>query len=716
MDTRCPRLIGVVVVLVLGARESVLAQASAAGERGTPGRFDFGVSHRTFDAPLFGTDSTTAYHLFGSQVFPGAGTYAFWLSGGFPSTTTFYGVEGSGVPILGRLGTVSAGDFVLAPVGPDGSAAWVADTLPLVGMGFRLSDGRSTWRAYGGTAKYGLESANGPTVRPSLYGGDVMTRWGGNYVGLGLTMIEDPVYRDPQSAATRAFVGSARFVREITPWTGLFAEAYSSGDSLGYRAGISWRTETVAGAFSFYSFGDDFPGVVPLYRPGEKGLELRGRYQPSESASVHGRIDYGSDPTVLERSNLRGNVGLQLDFGSDRPHLAVDVSHDEIAYGSLLDPDRGVVMNRYAVTLAKSTTHDSLTSILEHDSGTDTALDRTQALVLLSRVVGSVSLLDGSFVAQRDEAGSLGFTGEAAVERPLRGRFNYVLGAGAAVVQRDDLDTGEGVLRLGISRPLFREGWSMRLEVRLPFSIGLERSDLNRRIASLDIGSRLGWKNLPSHRAEALEGSQPRETGVIEGVVKRDGEGVGGLPVWVSDGSRTVTRSDGSFRVRRTAVGESFVTLDLRSLDPSYSVAGGPTREVEVRPREVSHLEFRIARFSSLQGAVLVCTGGKTRPASGARVTLVDATSSRSAVTSVLGGFQIDEIPPGSYEVRVEAAETSVRLQADLRQDCVAQVVRLGCGSAPAETDEDRVSCLRESFDDGIPEQATSPQPAPEAP
>jgi hypothetical protein len=174
----------------------------------------------------------------------------------------------------------------------------------------------------------------------------------------------------------------------------------------------------------------------------------------------------------------------------------------------------------------------------------------------------------------------------------------------------------------------------------------------------------------------------------------------------VDDGSRTVTRSDGSFRVRRTAVGKSFVTLDLRSLDPSYSTAGGPTREVEVRSGEVSQLEFRIARFSSLQGAVLVCTEGKTRPASGTRVTLVDASSSRTAVTSVLGGFQFDEILPGPYEVRVETAETSVRLQADLREDCVAQVVRLGCGPAPAETDEVRASCLRE----------VSPQPAPEAP
>ena len=62
-----------------------------------PGQYDVGLSTRTFDSPLFGSDHSTTYRFYGRQSFTEAGDYQVWLNGGLSDYETYYGIKGDGI-------------------------------------------------------------------------------------------------------------------------------------------------------------------------------------------------------------------------------------------------------------------------------------------------------------------------------------------------------------------------------------------------------------------------------------------------------------------------------------------------------------------------------------------------------------------------------------------------------------------------------------------
>ncbi len=655
----------------------------------TPGYYDLGLSTRTFEAPLFGDRSSTTFRLFGNQMFTNGLNLSAWLNAGFPQYRTLYGLEADRIPSGRRFLRINAGDLLLTSLQPPALPARVADTYPAEGLSVLLSGERSRWNVFGGRAKYSLRLPGRDTGRFTLFGAEHLSRIGKNHFGAGVTVVEDPVYGDPDRKADRDTILTGRYFRELSPWAHLFAEVLTSRDgSLGARVGTQYRFTAGDVTSSVYSFGNGFPFLYPLYRPGERGVEVRGAYRPSEFSMVYGQLSYVSEDRFLNRSDLRGNLGLGWSFGSNRPYIHLTYSRDEVVYEALTTGEQSFIADRFAVSVTQSSSVDYVGLNLEHvESRGGGELDRSQALLLYRRVLGYGSLLDGSFVAQRDERGDLGFTLESALERPLRGRYYYVLGLGGAYLERGVSETGEGVARVGVSRRLSGNGWYGRFEVRIPFSIGLERSNLNRRSLALDIGHRYGWKDIQSFRSLFVPMTSPAHYGSIEGTVLLEGVPQSGWTVLINGEPRAVTGSDGSFRVRGVPVGQVIVTLDIRQLDPRYSVVEGFSREVVVTPRGVSRVDFLMAPLSFFQGSLLSCVGPKTVPLGGARVTLRGRDFSRTVTTSNVGSFQFDEIPPGIYEFEIDPASVPAGItpemlpkpRIDLTQDVLAYVVRINC-------------------------------------
>ena len=684
----------------------------------TPGYYDLGASARAFDAPLFGNDSLTTYHLFGNQRLPGAGTYSVWLIGGIPGYTPQFGIEGAEIPVAGRLARINAGDFALGPLLPD-ALSGSADALPLDGARARLDGDRASFSVFGGTAKYDLALPGEPGKRPSLYGGEVLVRRDGDFYGAGLTLVERPVFGGPEAATSRSVVLSGRYVREVSPWAYLFSEASSAdGRALGVRAGVQWRFESGSLSTSVYSFGSGFPYVYPLYRPGERGLDLKGRIRPTEFSTLYGDVDYASDQTVLHRSDLRGSLGYALSFGSNRPSLSLDYSREDLAYDSLVAPRSGLLVDRFALAVSKDSSFGFLRASLAHDrSARGDGLDRTQALLAYRTVLGSSSLLDGSAVVQRDGSGNFGFTAESAVQRPLSSRLDYLVGAGGDYLDRGRARSGEGLARVGLSLRAIGSGWYVRAELRLPFAVGLERSRLNRRIVSLDLGNRLAWKQGPAARRSSSSATAAMAPGTVEGAVRRNGDPEGGVAVVVDGEPLAVTHADGSYRLRHLPAGRRQVTIDLRGLDPRFSVTGGASREVEVLPNRVTRADFEIEPFASLQGFLVACGSAGPIPIGGARLTLSNGAISRAAETSNVGGFRFGEVPPGLYEMEIDPASVSPRVppdelprfRVDLSDDCLGQVVRVRCPVEPEAAADSRRVCVRPPEGERYPSPPAAP-------
>jgi hypothetical protein len=132
------------------------------------------------------------------------------------------------------------------------------------------------------------------------------------------------------------------------------------------------------------------------------------------------------------------------------------------------------------------------------------------------------------------------------------------------------------------------------------------------------------------------------------------------------------------------------VSVDLRNMDPRYGVAGGAVRRVTVPQGQRSQVDFVVEPRSFLRGSLLACGGGDPVPVRGVRVTLAAGSWSQTVETSLLGAFEIDEIPPGVYTLTVDAGSAGLPdeeaprpLRLDLRDDVLGLVVRIGCGADP---------------------------------
>lgn len=161
-----------------------------------------------------------------------------------------------------------------------------------------------------------------------------------------------------------------------------------------------------------------------------------------------------------------------------------------------------------------------------------------------------------------------------------------------------------------------------------------------------------------------------------------------------------VTRGDGTFVVRGVPVGRAGVGLDLRGLDPGYEIEGALLREVHVSAGSATQVEFDIARFSSLQGALVGCLDDRIVPLAGSELALVVGGEVRVVRTSIVGSFQFDRVPPGSYRLELLSLATpagsaagGVAFRVDLAESIFGLLVRVGC-PADIATDDPRIRAL----------------------
>jgi hypothetical protein len=670
---------------VLGAACAAGGAVGAQAPR-APGQYDVGVSTRTFDSPLFGDDHPVTYRLFGSQAVPGAGRYQLWLDGGLTGYEVHFGLRGEGIAAGRQVLSFDAGDVALHALAADPRTS-LGDSYPLRGVEVRGRREQLQWSAFAGRAYYDSSTPMGERHRPSLAGGRFLLAHGRNEWGGEVTLVGDAPFADPERDGDPDAVLTGRYARRVAPRATLFAETFTATAGLGARAGSTLRGFRGELSSALYAFDDGMPYIHPLFRPGERGLELRGRYDASTFASMHGAVYYATDDAVFERDELRGSVGVRFDVDPRGAVFAVDYSHDDVVYRTLDQSEDGTVADRLALTASRAENHGYMGLTVEHAWNADASLDRSQASFLLRRAIGARTLLEGSSVIQRDETASLGATAEAAVERPLAGALSYLAGLGAAWVEHEheELRQGEGVLRLGLSRDIRGTGWRMRAEARVPFSIGLERSSLNRQVLALDFGHRFAWNDLGELGSAFRRSGGEGATGSIAGTVLVDGQPRGGIGVIVDGEPRATTRRDGSFVIDRQPVGETLVTLDLRALDPGYDIAGEPARTVFLTPGITAHVEFGVERFNALQGALVRCEGERLVAVKAARVTLDGAGFSREVTTSVLGAFRVDRVPAGSYVLAVDPADGSAvrRFTVDLRDSLLGFVLALDCPGSP---------------------------------
>jgi hypothetical protein len=234
-------------------------------------------------------------------------------------------------------------------------------------------------------------------------------------------------------------------------------------------------------------------------------------------------------------------------------------------------------------------------------------------------------------------------------------------------------------------------GLSLRVEGVVPFSIGLERADLRREQVSVDVSYALDWRRVEDIRAAWAPLLAPRSFGTLEGRVTLNGEPAGGVRVLLDGAYGATTGSDGRFRVRRVPVGPVSVGIDLGEFSPRVSVVGNATQVVDVRPSAGLPVEIRLEETSLLQGAVVRCgSSDSIDPVRGARLVVTSGGEEREALTSPLGAFQFDRLPPGVYELALDpvsvepppAPGDDVRWTFDLTaSDITGFVIRLGCGA-----------------------------------
>lgn len=172
--------------------------------------------------------------------------------------------------------------------------------------------------------------------------------------------------------------------------------------------------------------------------------------------------------------------------------------------------------------------------------------------------------------------------------------------------------------------------------------------------------------------------------------------GLDGVRVLVNGEPRAFTDASGFFRVTGLADGQAEVGVDLRSLPPGYEVSGASSRSVPVGGGEAARADFEIARFATLQAAILTCNGTRLLPLPGATVALDRGEAPLLARTNHVGGFAFDGLAGGDWRLVVTGAdgmplaELGVRIEAG--EDIRGVIIRLGCDGTAVATGDPRLT------------------------
>lgn len=130
----------------------------------------------------------------------------------------------------------------------------------------------------------------------------------------------------------------------------------------------------------------------------------------------------------------------------------------------------------------------------------------------------------------------------------------------------------------------------------------------------------------------------------VSGTVTAGGEPVAGVVVTLGDRT-TTTGADGTYTFEGVPPGEH--TVDVEAPE-GYTVDGPGTQDVTVGADDVTGVDFALAAFGTIGGAVTDDAGD---PVPGATVTVVGPDGPVELTTDDEGGYGVGELPPGDYTI-----------------------------------------------------------------
>jgi hypothetical protein len=638
-----------------------------------------------FRNPVFGTESSYYVNLFGSQSFSDSSSITAALSAGNPSVTTGSIRYDDGTPE--GLSFIEAGDVSIPTHLAAGSSLHFGDAYPFLGVIGTWTSGNVEWTSFAGRARYFLAPPARPQPDdPDLIGGTVQWRSSQSEIGGGVTAIRDAVYVDG-AVNDLDVVASANASRELTPWIVLIGEGFLSAEGgSGARLGLVRRSVRSSIGAVAYTFTEEMPYLYPLYRPGESGIQVSGSMRLSELSFVSATVDaYDSEPGRTQ--STRSSLQAMKSFGSGLPSLYAMVTRNDITRDTLEGTNEIIIADRYSLGIRRPGMGRWYDIRADYIANASTAVpDRGELFASLRQVIGTRSRVDGTLLVQVQEE-QVGVVGETRLERQWRGPWSYSIGFGVAGVDRDGVRTGDGAIRLGITRALYNTGWYGRFETRVPVSIGLPNTRLRTSLVALEVGRRANWSDFENFVSDLFPALNAEDFGTLEGIVTLDGQPFEGAIILVDGRMAAVTNRSGKYKVNRVRVGPALVTLDTRDLPPGVSTSGELAQTIMVTSRQTVTADFALGRFVTFQGVVVVCEGDAVRPMQGAKVALIGPGFARNYETDLLGSIRDDAIPPGRYQLIIDAtsvpgirAEEIPRLDLDLTADILGQVIRLRCG------------------------------------
>lgn len=607
---------------------------------------------------------------------------------GFPLSAPLFVLDGTRVPIARGFAAVRIGQFSL-PSAPEGTGG---DAFQLDGASVAWEHQTSRVLGYAGRTTYSTLLDGVPRSALDIGGAEYHRQGQRSVYGGAVVALRNAftIEGQPSHGFSRA-----DFEHDLSATSRLFGSAYISDRAApAFRIGTrlrSFRGDLIA---SVYTFGKHMPLVYPLLRPGETGLQLSGSYRPAEFSRLYGDLIYASDKNVLRRTDLRGHVGYSYWFGTVGPYIDVAYHHDELTHEQLTRERENVLADRFVASISRASILEWMAVRFDHVIRRSQP-DRTQLLGSWGRLIGPSSSAEASLLLQNEQHFGHGATTDASYERLVRWPYSMIVGGGLAYVDRSGNRTADGLARIGFSRRFNARisGWYARVEARLTFGVGLPRSELAANAITFSVGNRIGWSDLEHARSLVAAMASPSSFAAIDGVVTLDGKGLANVPVLLDGERRTTTGQSGRYRLSRIPVGVVNVSIDPNALEQGYVVLGSPSKAVLLTGGSLGRADFAIAHVVSFAGAVVMCRGAETAPQEGVRLALLGHDVVRTSLTSSLGAFEFDQVPPGQYDLVIDPAtvpqiapENLQRRSVDLVADVLGYVVKLGCsgeGAAP---------------------------------